>query len=52
MTKIYMGECPCRYCKERKVFCHAECEKFKKWKDSAIEKPKEYYIEYGNKRLK
>lgn len=26
-----MMECPCRYCKDRNVNCHAICKKYKQW---------------------
>lgn len=25
-------ECPCRYCKKRKVSCHATCKDYKGWR--------------------
>ena len=27
-----VGKCPCKGCTERTVGCHANCEKYKKWR--------------------
>lgn len=43
MAKVYEGDSPCKWCKEREVGCHAKCVAYKEWVKSGIEVKNDFY---------
>ena len=52
MAKAYYDICPCKGCNERKIGCHANCEKYNSWKNNGVEINNEPFIDKKKRRRK